>query len=190
MAENVTKLHVNKPADKQENTAKVFKPEPVRLTLNDTAYTLVYDLNSFCEMEKMYDSVDEVIQMLLGRGAATSATVTYCGAPALPDDILVDGKPLTEYIAEATKTRKVKHADTLKLLWLGILHDHGSFDEDGNLIGCDVSKAELGHAITFSNLREVNAKIITAILRDLIPAVVPPDEKNVQAPEATQEAQE
>lgn len=194
MSENVTRLKpVAQPVEEQTEdtrTAKVFKPEPVTVTLGDTTYNLVYDLNSFCEMEKMYNSVDEVIQMLLGRNVPDTANVTYCGAPAMASDIMVDGEPLEKFIAEVTKTRKAKHSDTLNLLWLGVLHDHASYDDDGNIVKYDVSKAQLGRQVTFTNLREVNAKIMVALLRDLLPAVAKSDEgaaKNPQAPEATQE---
>ena len=89
MSENVTKLHAAAPAaeEKAENSSAVFKPKPVELELNGEKYTLVYDLNAFCEMETMYDSVDTVINMLMGTPAPDISKVTYCDAPCQSSDI-------------------------------------------------------------------------------------------------------
>ena len=62
-----------------------------------------------------------------------------------------------------------KHTDTLNLLWAGCLHDAAIYNSFGEITGYTVSKARLGAEVTFRNLREVNGKIITAILRDLLP---------------------
>ena len=51
------------------------------------------------------------------------------------------------------------------------------------LIGYSISKAKLGAGVTFKNLREVNGKILTAILRDLVPS---DSVKNAEAPEAAE----
>lgn len=192
MSENVTKLHVAAPAaeEKTENSSAVFKPKPVELELNGEKYTLVYDLNAFCEMETMYDSVDTVINMLMGTPAPDISKVTYCDAPCQSSDIKIDGKPLTEYIQRLSDTPKAKYKDTLNLLWLGVLHDHTKFTEDGEVAGYTVSKAKLGQGVTLTNLREVNQKIITAVLRDLLPALVNAsksaggDAKNAEAQES------
>ena len=185
MSENVTKLHVAAPAveEKAENSSAVFKPKPVELELNGEKYTLVYDLNAFCEM-------DTVINMLMGTPAPDISKVTYCDAPCQSSDIKIDGKPLTEYIQRLSDTPKAKYRDTLNLLWLGVLHDHTKFTEDGEVAGYTVSKAKLGQGVTLTNLREVNQKIITTVLRDLLPALVNAskdaggDAKNAEAQES------
>ena len=71
-----------------------------------------------------------------------------------------------------------------------MLHDHTKFTEDGEVAGYTVSKAKLGQGVTLTNLREVNQKIITAVLRDLLPALVNAsksaggDAKNAEAQES------
>lgn len=150
----------------------IFKPEPVKLNLDGDEYALYYDLNAFCEMEKIYSSVDSVLQMLLGTDTKPDLNmVTYCDAPCLADDIKIAGIPLSEYIGRLDTAREAKHSDTLNLLWIGCLHDHTVYDDDGNPTKYTISKAQLGAKVTFRNLREVNAKIVAALLRDLIPAV-------------------
>lgn len=153
-----------------------FKPQPVLLTLGkpgeEQQYELLYDLNAFCEMETMYESVDSVIQMLMGAPAPDLNKVTYNGAKVLAEDVLVDGKPLAAYINQLAGRTKAKYKDTLNLLWLGVLHDHTVYDDDGEVSKYTITKAKLGSMVTLTNLREVNSKIMTAILRDLLPALV------------------
>jgi len=162
-------------------TANIFKPTPTEIVLGEEKYTLVYDLNAFCEMEKSYESVDSVLQMLLGNAAAVNtAKITYCDAPCLAEDIKIDGNPLTAYLDKIANVKQAKNADTLNLLWLGCLHDHTEYDADGNVVKYTISKSHLGTLITFRNLRDVNAKIMTALLRDLVPAVDEAQGKNVE----------
>lgn len=191
----ITRLHmpeqpVDTPAEAVEpKPVDDFKPKPVVLTLGGVEYTLLYDLNAFCEMETMYESVDSVIQMLMGSPAPDLDKVTYNDAPVNADEIMVDGKPLADYIAQLHNRTKAKYKDTLNLLWLGVLHDHTIYDEDGEVQKYTVTKAKLGHMVTLTNLREVNAKIMTAILRDLLPALVAAG-KNAEVQEEAPEAPE
>ena len=79
-------------------TTKLFKPDAVTVDVDGTEYRLVYDLNSFCELEKMYDSIDSILQMLLGgNNPPDLAKVTYCDAAVLADDIKVGGTPFHVY---------------------------------------------------------------------------------------------
>lgn len=153
-----------------------FKPQPVIIKLGEPGkeeeYELVFDLNAFCEMETMYESVDSVIQMLMGAPAPDLNKVTYNGAKVLAEDIMVDGKPLADYINQLANRSKAKYKDTLNLLWLGVLHNHTVYDEDGEVKKYTITKTKLGSMVTLANIREVNAKIMTAILRDLLPALV------------------
>lgn len=184
MAEQKAILHMpdNKGSEQtaepsaKERPVDDFKPQPVMLTLGkpgeEQQYELLYDLNAFCEMETMYDSVDSVIQMLMGAPAPDLNKVTYNGAKVLAEDVLVDGKPLAVYINQLAGRTKAKYKDTLNLLWLGVLHDHTIYDDDGEVSKYTITKAKLGSMVTLTNLREVNSKIMTAILRDLLPALV------------------
>ena len=170
--------------------AAIFKPEPVKLVLEDQEFALKYTLNAFVEMEKLYDSVDEVIQMLLGQQTPDMEAVFFKGVACSADDVEVGGTPLSSYIAKLSKTKKATHADTLNLLWLACLHDHALCDEDGNIIRYTITKNQLGSLVTFRNLKEVNGKIVEALLRDLLPAVqAAVAEKNVQAAEPTELAE-
>ena len=164
--------------------ASLFKPDDIKVKLNDKEYRLVYDLNALCELEKQYPSVDHVLQMLLGSPEVTNiGRVTYQGDKVDSDDINVGEITLTEYITKNEASDKAKHSDTLNFLHAGLLHDHTIFNEDGEVTGYTISKAKVGSMVTFKNLREVNAQIVMAILRDLLP---PQDEesKNEEAPAA------
>lgn len=177
------------PADQpnvKNKTVDDFKPKPVVVKLGDQEFTLLYDLNAFCEMETMYESVDSVIQMLMGAPAPDLSKVTYNDAPVNAGEIAINGKPLAEYIQQLNNRTKAKYADTLNLLWLGVLHDHTEYDADGEVLKYTINKHTLGKLVTLQNLREVNAKIMTAILRDLLPALVNAG-KNEEAQEAEAE---
>lgn len=168
-----------------------FKPITISVVLGENEYVLKYDLNAFCEMERIYDSVDDVLKMLLGTDDVPDLdAVTYCDAPVLASDIAIAGVPLSEYIQKFNRgVRAPKHEDTRNLLWLGVLHDHSVFDEHGEIVGYTIGKAELGKHITLSNMREVNAKIVTVLLRDLIPAQTG-NSKNVEEASTLEQATE
>lgn len=170
-----------------------FKPQPVMVTLGkpgeEQDYELLFDLNAFCEMETMYESVDSVIQMLMGAPAPDLDKVKYNGAKVLAQDITIDGKPLSDYINQLANRSKAKYKDTLNLLWLGVLHDHTVYDEDGEVKKYTITKAKLGSMVTLTNLREVNAKIMTAILRDLLPALVKNSQQTKNAEQGASEEQ-
>ena len=163
-----------------ENAA-VFRPDDVVVKLDEKEYRLIYDLNAFCEMEKIYDSVDSVLQMLLGTSAVPDLSkVTVKGEATNPDEVMIADVTLTTYINKVNRVKEAKHTDTLNLLWIGCLHDHTIFDDFGEIKGYTIAKAKLGACVTFKNLREVNGKILTAILQDLVPSE---EVKNAEAPE-------
>ena len=169
-------------------TTTLFKPTDVILKLGEAGeekqYRLIYDLNAFCELEKMYDSVDSVLQMLLGVNETPDMNeVTYKGDKANATDIVIAGTPLEAYIKRVNNKKEAKHTDTLNLLWVGTLHDHAIYNEHDEISGYSISKAKLGALVTFKNLREINAQIVLAILRDLLPPQKDEEEKNEAAPE-------
>lgn len=163
-----------------ENAA-IFKPDDVVIKLaDDFEVRLVYDLNAFCELEKIYDSVDAVIQMILGtqENVDPSKLLTQVKVGDMFIDgstVTIAGTPLIDYLSKV-HAKQAKHADTLNLLWAGCLHDAAQYNSDDEIVGYNISKSKLGSYVTFKNLREINAKIIVALLRDLIPS------KNVEAP--------
>lgn len=167
---------------------RAFRNDPIMVDIDGEQYELRYDLNAFCELEKIYDSVDDVLQMILGTSSAPDLKqVTYCDAPCLASDIKIAGTPLEVYIEKLNQVKQAKHSDTRNLLWAGIIHKFANYDGQGEITGYSISKAKVAHGVTFQNIRAVNAKIVTAILRDLIP-VQDAEEGNVEAPEqATEE---
>lgn len=156
-----------------ENAA-IFKPDDVVVNLSDDYQVrLVYDLNAFCELEKIYDSVDAVIQMVLGaqENVDPEKLLTQVKVGEMPIDgktVTIAGTPLLDYIKKV-HVKQAKHEDTLNLLWAGCLHDAAQYDQHDEICGYNVSKSKLGSYVTFRNLRDINAKIIVALLRDLIP---------------------
>lgn len=163
------------------NTAAIFKPDTITVELQGEEYALVYDLNAFCELEKMYDSVDDILQMLFGTASEDkSSVVSYNGTIINSDSVLIDDVPLSTYIAVNIKKLTSKHTDTRNLLWAGMIHKFAVYDADGEITGYTLSKAKVGTMVTFKNLRQVNARVVTALLRDLFPA--DDEAKNALAP--------
>lgn len=154
--------------------AAIFKPDDITLQLSEElTVRLVFDLNAFCELEKLYDSVDAVIQMILGTQEAVDInklkTQVKCGDMFVDaDTVTIAGTPLVDYLSKV-HVKQAKHEDTLNLLWAACLHDAAQYNEHDEIVGYNISKRRLGSYVTFKNLREVNAKIITALLRDLLP---------------------
>lgn len=167
--------------------ASIFKPEIIKVNLGDKEYSLVYDMNAMIELEKLYDSIDDVIRLIMGNPVAELGPmqVTYNEAIVKADDIAIDGKPLTAYLAEKNKQKASTAKDTLNLLWAGILHENAVWEND-EVVGYTVKKNELASNISFRNIKDVNAKLVVAILQDLIPQQ-DGNEKNVVAPEQTTE---
>lgn len=169
-----------------ENAA-VFKPDDVVIEFEDgSKYRLIYDLNAFCELEKIYDSVDAVIQMVLGtqENVDPEKLLTQVKIGDMPVDgktITIAGTPLLDYVKKV-HTKQAKHSDTLNLLWAGCLHDAAQYNQFDEITGYTVSKSKLGSYVTFKNLREINAKIIVALLRDLIPPKNVEEESEVKQP--------
>jgi len=161
----------------------IFKFEPVKITLGETEYTVTYDLNAFCELEKVYGSVDILLKMLLGTDSTIdTSTVTYNDAPVNASEIKIGNKPLPEFIRLVDTERRVqKSEDTLTILWAGLLHDSAIYNEHEEITGYSISKAKIGSYVTFRNLKEVNTVIVTAILRDLVPVAVENEPKNEEA---------
>ena len=165
--------------------ASTFRPEPIKIELDGVEYTLVYDLNAFCELEKMYDSVDSVLQMLLGATSQPDMQkVTYLDESVAADTIKIAGVPLSAYVEKIVKLKDAKNTDTLNLLWLGVIHDYAEYDVKGDIKGYSITKATLGKGITLRNLRDVNQKILMTFLRDLLPS---DEAKNAEAPEPQEE---
>jgi len=161
-----------------------FKPDDITIKLGDgdnaKEYRIFYDLNAFAELEKMYDSIDSILQMLLStKDTQTVTNVTYMKGTVNATDIEVDGIPLTAYIAKASRVKEAKLTDTLNLLWAGCLHDCAIYNNFGEITGYTVTKARLGACVTLKNLPEVNSKILIAFLRDLIPSN---EAKNAEVP--------
>ena len=108
--------------------AAIFKPNDVVIQLaDDYSVRLVYDLNAFCELEKLYDSVDAVIQMILGTTESVDPqkllTQVKCGDMFIEGDkVTIAGTPLVEYLSKV-HAKQAKNEDTLNLLWAGCLHD-------------------------------------------------------------------
>ena len=136
-----------------ENAA-IFKPDDIVIQLaDDYSVRLVYDLNAFCELEKLYDSVDAVIQMILGTSESVDPnkllTQVKCGDMFIEGDkVTIAGTPLIDYLSKV-HTKQAKHEDTLNLLWAGCLHDAAQYNEHDEITGYNVSKSKLGSYVTF-----------------------------------------
>lgn len=163
-----------------ENSATIFKSSDIKVKLGDVEYRLVYDMNSFIELEKIYPTVDIVIQLVLGKSNDSAPpVVTYNGGDVLADEISVDGVPLSE-VLKKQRDIQATQKDTLNILFAGLLHDTAIYNSFDEITGYTVSKTKIASQITFKNLREINTQIVLALLQDLVPAEG--ETKNAEAP--------
>lgn len=169
---------------------EVFRPTDTVFELDGKKYRLIYDMLAFCELEKIYGSVDVVLGMLFGDVAQKlEPVVTYKDSPIDIDDVKVDDVPLALVLAEKDKQQRVaKHSDTLELLWAGMIHDNAIYNSDDEIIGYKISKRKVAESITFRNYRSLNVKIVEAIMKDLAPGLGEGDSKNEEIAEAPREA--
>lgn len=178
MAEN--KLETTKP----ENSATVFKPEPVKITLGDETYSIIYDMNAFCELEKIYKTIDTVIKKVLGK-SSKEHKVLYKGQEVDANDVSVDNKALMSILAEldTNSESNATASDTLNILYCGIMHDLAIYNEHDEITGYKKTKQQIASKITFKNIREVNIKVAMAFIQDLVPSAA--ESKNETGAEAT-----
>lgn len=173
---------------KPVNKALTFKADDVKIKLGDKEYRLVYDLNAFCELEKTYGSIDKILQLILGNpNEPQDRSVTVDGKEVDVNTVTVGGKPLAVLLDDMLgKRTSATHTDTLNLLYAGTMHDAAQYNAHDEIIGYGTSKAKLGSMVTLANVREVNAAIVAALLRDLVPAKNADEGKNTEAPEAAE----
>lgn len=150
-----------------ENSASLFKSEPIEVTINNENYSLVYDMNAFIELEKIYGTVDNVIKKVLGK-AKKEHVIKVDGVVTGADKVTVDDTPLSTFIA-TNETSDATTTDTINILYCGMMRDLAIYDEHDEIVGYKVSKRKIAAGITFKNLREVNMKLAMAFIQDLMP---------------------
>lgn len=177
-------------ADVIENSSSIFKAEPITITLGDETYEIVYDLNALCELERYYSSVNVVLKKILGT-SRKEHKIFYKDDEVKPQEITVDGQPLSLVLANldrnADEDAKTTATDTLNILYCGILRGIAEYNEHDEIVGYKKSKASIGKCITLRNMGEVNLKIATAIIRDIVPTEA--EAKNETGAETAPEAQ-
>lgn len=153
-----------------ENSATVFKPEPVQVTFGDNTYNIMFDMNAFVELEKIYSTVGSVIKKVLGN-SKKEHIVTIDGKKVDPSTIMVDSAPLTQFLAKLdSEYSETTTSDTLNILYCGLMHDLAIYNEHDEIVGYKVSKQRIASYINFKNLKEINFKLVLAFIRDLVPS--------------------
>ena len=170
-----------------ENKALVFKSDNIKVTLGDKEYRLVFDLNAFCELESIYGSVDTVLQMILGDGKTPDTTVKYDGVITDANKITIGDTPLSELLPKLTSAApRAKLKDSVNILYAALMHDCAKYDSNDEVCGYTITKARIGSYITPQELPEINAKLVMALMRDLVPAKAEAKGKNAETSEATE----
>lgn len=169
-----------------ENKALMFKHDDIKITLGGKEYKLVFDLNAFCEIEKRYGSVDKVLSMVLGGAAQMDTTVKCKGYEVDPKEVTIGDATLDTLLPKLTDTQPTaKLTDTLVLLYIALMHDTAVYNANDEICKYSISEARLGSLVDMSMLREINGKVVAALMRDLVPSKAD-DGKNAEAPEAAE----
>lgn len=154
-----------------ETKLQLFKPSDIVIDIGGKKEKIKFDMNAVLELEAIYGSIDYVFKMLF---SATNEThvVKVDGEEIDITKVTVDDAPLVQLLQKqdaADRAIKTTIKDTVALLWVGLLHEHAKRDEDGEIVSCDITKGMLRESISFKNqLAEVNTKIVSALIRDLI----------------------
>lgn len=152
-----------------ENSASVFKPQPVEITLGGETYSIAYDMNAFIELEKIYKNIDTVIKKVLGK-SKKEHVIKIEDKEIKADTITVDDTPLSNILAKLdTEDSDTTTTDTLNILYCGLMRDLAIYNEHDEITGYKVSKARIASFINFKNLKEINVKLVVAFIRDLVP---------------------
>lgn len=159
----------NKQTDGSVNSATIFKPENITIELGGDTYSIVFDMNAFCELEKIYKTIDAVIKKVLGK-STQEHKVFYKDELVEASAITVDGKPLVSILATDDDSAATA-SDTLNILYCGLMHDLAIYNEHDEITGYKKSKREIASCITFKNIRDVNIKLAMAFIQDLVPTV-------------------
>ena len=168
-----------------ENKALIFKPDTLSVTIGDSSYAVVFDMNAFCELERIYGSVDKVLKLMLGTTTnAADKTVRVKGELYDPTEITVGAATLDTLLDGMFKTQTATLGDTLNLLYVGLMHSLAVYNANDEICKYSLSKVRVGSILTPATAAEINGIIVKALFRDLIPAKNGDDEKNVGTPEA------
>ena len=158
--------------NKIENSSSLFKHEPVTIELGGNTYEIVFDMNAFCELEKIYKSVGNVLKKVLGSGRKEHK-VFYKDALIEAADVAVDGQSLALLLTQLDRQNDEESTatvtDTLNILYCGIMRDIAIYNEHDEITGYKISKAASGRCIDLKKIAECNLKIATVMMRDLLP---------------------
>ena len=153
-----------------ENSASIFKPQTVEVELGGEKYPIVYDMNAFIELEKIYGTIDAVIKKVLGK-SRKEHEVKDGDTVINAKDITVDGKSLDVILAELdASSEDATTTDTLNILYCGLMRDLAIYNEHDELVGYKVSKHRIASMINFKNIKDINVKIVIAFIQDLMPS--------------------
>lgn len=153
-----------------DNSASIFKPEHIEVELGGEKYPIIYDMNSFIELEKIYGNIDTVIKKVLGN-SKKEHVVKDGDAIIDAKDITVDDKPLDKLLSEIDAASSDSTiTDTLNILYCGLMHDLAIYNEHDEIVGYKVSKQKIGSMINFKNIKDINVKLVIAFVQDLIPS--------------------
>lgn len=146
---------------------QLFKPDDITIDISGKRERIVFDMDAILEMEKIYGSIDTVFKMLFSQ-TTDNHVVKVNGIDTDIHAITVDDTPLIQHLQVEDANAKSTIKDTINLVWIGLLHNHTKRDNDGEIISCDITKAQVRAGISFKKLAEVNMQIVSALIRDLI----------------------
>jgi hypothetical protein len=128
------------------SNAKDAKNKPVEITLGEKVYKIRFTLNSFIELEDIYESIDKAMEALQGDVVINKET----GKPEMipnPDE--------KSDIKEIEK-RNPNFKALRNMLWAGMIPDNPT-----------ITSAEVGNLLTFANMQYVMTKVNVALINSM-----------------------
>ena len=128
------------------SNAKDAKNKPVEITLGEKIYKIRFTLNSFIELEDLYDSIEGAMEKLQGDVVLDKET----GKP-----VMIDNPDKTSKDKKIEK-RNPNFKALRNILWAGMIPDN-----------TEITPKEVGNLLTFANMQYIMTKVNKALINSM-----------------------
>ena len=120
--------------------------KPIEIKIGEDVYKIRFTLNSFIELEDIYESIDKAMEALQGDVVINKET----GKPEMIDN------PDTKSKIKKIEKRNVNFKSVRNILWAGMIPDKP-----------EITKTEVGNLLNFKNITEIMTAVNTALINSL-----------------------
>ena len=137
------------------SNAKDAKNKPIEITLGEKVYKIRFTLNSFIELEDIYESIEGAMEALQGDIVLDKET----GKP-----VMISNPDEKSDVKEIEK-RNPNFKALRNILWVGMIPDNA-----------DITPKEVGNLMTFANMQYVMTQVNKALINSMPEKVADQDD--------------